>query len=260
MLQVLRECGPVVLLLPGGSEAVEGFFPGLAEGLIADPGCRVILYDRPGTAGSDVGGGLADATDAIHGMLAGLAVGPVVVIGQSLGGAVALLLARDHPEDVAGLVLLDPTPVNDVPLARRVERAAAVTASLSGVPGLGRGLRMLLRASASRSARRQAMSPTARAAALAMAEVDLPQLAAAASGLERLARGFDVSQLPPVPAAVVTADRGSGSSLRRAHERVAAALGTPLLSWRGAVHEVHLSHEREVLAVSRAVVRAVDAA
>ena len=104
------------------------------------------------------------------------------------------------------------------------------------------------------------MSPTARAAALAMAEVDLPQLAAAASGLERLARGFDVSQLPPVPAAVVTADRGSGSSLRRAHERVAAAPGTPLLSWRGAVHEVHLSHEREVLAVSRAVVRAVDAA
>lgn len=257
MLQVLGESGPVVLLLPGGGEAVDGFFPGLAEGLIEKPGCRVILYDRPGNAGSDVVGGLSDATDAIHGMLAGLAVGPVVMIGQSLSGAVALLLARDHPEDVAGLVLLDPTPVNDVELARRVERTAAATATLSRAPGLGRGLRALLRRSAVRSARRHAMSPTARAAALAMAEVDLPQLAAAADGLEHLARGFDVSQLPPVPAAVVTADRGSGSALRRAHERVAATLGTPLGSWRGAVHEVHLSHEREVLEVSRTVVRAV---
>lgn len=260
MLQVLGESGPLVLLLPGGGEAVDGFFPGLVEGLIADPGCRVILYDRPGTAGSDVVGGLADATDSIHGMLAGLAVGPVVVIGQSLGGAVAMLLARDHPEDVAGLVLLDPTPVNDVELARKVERTASATASLSRAPGPGRVLRMLLRASAARSARRRAMSMAARAAALTMAEVDLPQLATAAAGLERLARGFDPSQLPLVPAAVVTADRGTGSSLRRAHERVAAALGTPLLSWRGAVHEVHLSHGREVLEVSRTVVRAVMSA
>jgi hypothetical protein len=109
---------------------------------------------------------------------------------------------------------------------------------------------------ASRSAKRHAMSPAARAADLAMAEVDLPQLASAADGLENLARDFDVSQLPPLPAAVVTADRGSRSSLRRTHERVAVALGTPLL-WRGAVHEVHLSHEREVLEVSRAVVPAV---
>ncbi|MDY0912256.1 alpha/beta hydrolase [Rathayibacter festucae] len=182
MLQVLGESGPVVLLLPGGGEAVDGFFAGLAEGLIADPGSRVILYDRPGAAGSDVVGGLSDATDAIHGMLAGLTARPVVVIGQSLGGAVTLLLARDHPEDVAGLVLLDPTPVNDVELARRVERAAAATATLSRAPVFGRGLRALLRRSASRSARRHAMSPAARAAALAMAEVDLPQLAAAAAG------------------------------------------------------------------------------
>lgn len=260
MLQLLGESGQVVLLLPGGGEAVDGFFPGLVEGLIADPGCRVGLYDRPGTAGSDVVGGLADATDAIHSMLAGLAVGPVVVIGQSLGGAVAMLLARDHPEDVAGLVLLDPTPVDDATLARRVERTASATATLSRAPGLGRVLRALLRRSAARSARRHAMSPAARAAALTMAEVDLPRLAAAAAGLERLARGFDTAQLPPVPAAVVTADRGPGSSLRRAHERVAAALGTPLLSWPGATHEVHLSHEREVLEVSRAVVRALIAA
>lgn len=260
MLQVLGESGPAVLLLPGGAEAVDGFFPGLVEGLIADPGCRVILYDRPGTAASEVVGGLAEATDSIHTMLISLSVGPVVVVGQSLGGAVAMLLARDHPDDVSGLVLLDPTPVNDVKLARQVELMASTTATLSTVPGLGWALTALLRTSATRSARRHAMSPAARAAALAMADVDLPQLCAAAAGLERLAHSFDESQLPLVPAAVVTADRRYGSPLRRAHQRVAAALDTPLLSWRRAVHEVHLSHEREVLEVTRAVVRAVAAA
>lgn len=260
MLRVLGEGGQAVLLLPGGGEAVEGFFPGLVEGLVADPGCRVILYDRPGTAASEVGGGLADATDAIHTVLTDLSVGPVVVIGQSLGGAVAMLLARDHPEDVAGLVLLDPTPVNDVKLARQVERTASVTAILSKVPGLGRAFRALLRSSATRSATRHSMTPAARAAALTIADVDLPRLSTAASGLERIAQRFTEAQLPLVPAAVVTADRRPGSSLRRAHQRVAAALGTSLVSWPGAVHEVHLSHEREVLAVSRTVVRAVIAA
>src|SRR6187402_3300195 len=106
MLQVFGESGPAVLLLPGGGEAAEGFYPGLIEGLMADPGCRVVLYDRPGTVSAEAEGGLADATEAIHETLVRLGVGPVVVIGQSLGGAVGLLLARDHPEDVAGLVLL----------------------------------------------------------------------------------------------------------------------------------------------------------
>jgi hypothetical protein len=93
-----------------------------------------------------------------------------------------------------------------------------------------------------------------------MADVDLPRLAAATAGLERLALSFNESQLASVPAAVVTADRRHSSPLRRAHLRVAAALDTPLLSWRGAIHVLHLSHEREVLEVSRTVVRAVTTA
>jgi pimeloyl-ACP methyl ester carboxylesterase len=248
MLQLRGESGPVVLLLPGGGEAVEGFYPGLAEGLMADPGCRVLLYDRPGTAASGTVGDLSTASDSIHDVLADLGVGAVVVIGQSLGGAVAMLLARDHPEDVGGMVLLDPTPVNDVGLARKIERTASATATLSVIPGLPWALRRLLRASARRSVRKHDMSPQARAATLKMAEVDLVQLSRSAAGLESL--------LPAVPTAVVTADRKSSSSLRSAHQRLAVALDTPLLSWKGAVHEVHLSHELEVLEVARSVVRA----
>lgn len=260
MLRMLGETGPAVLLLPGGGEAVDGFYPGLVDGLLADPGCRVILYDRPGVIGSEVAGGLADATDAIHSTLSELGVAPVVVIGQSLGGAVAMLLARDHPEDVCGLILLDPTPVNDVQLARRVERTAAVTAKLSTVPGLGWVLSSLLRSGARRLAGRAGMSPAARTAARALADVDLPHLSASAAGLASLAQGFRESQLPEVPAAVVTADRKPGSPIHVAHQSVATALDTPLVSWPGAVHEVHLSHEREVLELSRAVVRTVAAA
>ena len=246
-----------MLLLPGGAEAIDGFYPGLIEGLMADPGCRVVFYDRPGTVSAEAEGGLADATEAIHETLVRLGVGPVVVIGQSLGGAVGLLLARDHPEDVAGLVLLDPTPVNDVKLARQVEKTAGTTARLSKVPGIGWALSAMLRSSAERSARRHGMSPEARVATLKIAEVDLPKLSEAAAGLEAIAHGFSESQLPSVPAAVVTADRKPGSTVTQAHQRLATALNTPLQSWKGAEHQVHLSHQDEVLDVSRDVVRQV---
>ncbi len=36
-----------------------------------------------------------------------------VVIGHSMGGAIALQLAADHPKSVRALVLVDPSPVND---------------------------------------------------------------------------------------------------------------------------------------------------
>lgn len=248
------------MLLPGGAEAVEGFYPGLIEGLLDDPGCRVILYDRPGNVSAEVEGGLADAAPAIHATLAELGLGPVVVIGQSLGGAVALLLARDHPEDVSGLVLLDPTPVNDVKLAGQVERTARATAKLSKVPGVGWALSSLLRSTAERSAKRHDMSPAARAATLKIADVDLVKLSESATGLESIAKGFEESQLPIVPAAVITADRKAGSTITAAHQRIATALDTPLLSWPGAEHQVHLSHQDEVLAASRAVIRTVAAA
>ena len=260
MREVLGDSGPAVMLLPGGGEAVKGFYPGLVEGLMADPGCRVILYDRPGTVGSLVDGGLAGATEAIHETLAELGIGPVVVIGQSLGGAVGLLVTRDHPDGVAGLVLLDPTPVNDVKLARQVEQTARIMARLSTLPGIGWALSAMLRSSAKGSARRHHMTPDARAAMLKMAEVDLAGLARSAEGLEVIARGFDESQLPLVPAAVLTADRKADSTIRAAHQRLATAFDTPLLSWKGAEHAMHLSNPDEVLEASRAVLRAVAAA
>lgn len=260
MTQVIGESGPAVLLLPGGAEAVEGFFPGLIEGLVADPGCRVILYDRPGAGDSAVDGGLADASGALHAMIGELGIGPVVVIGQSLGGAVALLLAADHPDDVAGLVLLDPTPISDRELASMVSRRMGTMVKLFRMPVIGRLLRSYLVSSAEKSARRHDMTPEASAATRKIADVDMTHLAAAVVGLDELAEGLDLSRIPRVPAVVVTADRKGTSSIRRAHETLATAIGASLVSWPGAEHEVHLTHQHEVLELSRDVVRQVIAA
>jgi pimeloyl-ACP methyl ester carboxylesterase len=260
MRKVLGDHGPAVLLLPGGAEAVEGFFPGLAEGLIADPGCRVVLYDRAGTGASDVEGSIRDAADDLHALITDLGLGPVVAIGQSLGGAAALLLATQHPDDVSGLVLLDPTPVNDPELARTVVARATSMARFARFSLVHRAMTAMLVASVGRSARRHGMSEAARRAGLAVAEVDIPGLARAVDGLVDAADGFDASTLPRVPAAVVTADRKPGDPVRRAHERLAGDLGATATMWPRAEHAVHLTHEAEVIALSREIVRRVAAA
>ncbi len=62
-----------------------------------------------------------DATiDAMAARVLSLVEGPVVPVGFSMGGIVALAMARAAPERIAALVLLDTNPAADLP-----ERAAA---------------------------------------------------------------------------------------------------------------------------------------
>jgi pimeloyl-ACP methyl ester carboxylesterase len=48
---------------------------------------------------------LEDCADDVAGLVAALGAGPVIVVGYSMGGPVAQLVWRRHPEVVAGLVL-----------------------------------------------------------------------------------------------------------------------------------------------------------
>ncbi|WP_375396668.1 alpha/beta fold hydrolase [uncultured Sphingomonas sp.] len=71
--------------------------------------------------------------DTIDGMATralAIADGPVLPIGFSMGGIVALAMARQAPERVAGLVLLDTNPADDLPIraAARPAQQAAVRA------------------------------------------------------------------------------------------------------------------------------------
>jgi len=74
---------------------------------------RVILIDRPGLGWSDPPGGPQDGRLSrqialIHDALQRLDAGRVIVVGHSLGGALAARYALTYPGDVDGLVLLAP--------------------------------------------------------------------------------------------------------------------------------------------------------
>ncbi len=98
---------PPVLLLHGStmrSEDWDNIFPRLATRY------RVVAYDARGhgrsgrSASYDLGGFVADARRVVNEVL----VRPAIVVGHSLGGAVALVLAAEAPELVRGVVLEDP--------------------------------------------------------------------------------------------------------------------------------------------------------
>ncbi|MET0401449.1 MAG: alpha/beta hydrolase, partial [Cystobacter sp.] len=239
-VQVHGDSGPLVLLLSGGAESCNGFFPGLVEGLVEEPGCRVVVHDRPGTGTSDEEGSLADAASHLAGLVQRLDRGPAIVVGQSLGGAVALLLAMSHPEAVAGLALIDPTPINDAPLCARLEQGMVFMRRLARVPGVSGVLRAAVVAGVRWSMRGKSLRPDCEAVLEKIAHHDIVKLADAVRGISTLSAEFRAAQLPTIPALLVTADRKPSDPIARSHSELATALGTPLVTWPGASHCAHL--------------------
>jgi len=82
---------------------------------------RVCSYDRAGLGQSDPAPAgvrtVQDSADDLHALLAAADIsGPIVLAGHSLGGLIVRLYASQHPNDVAGLVLVDGMPP-DLPAA-----------------------------------------------------------------------------------------------------------------------------------------------
>jgi pimeloyl-ACP methyl ester carboxylesterase len=75
----------------------------------------VLTYDRAGYGRSDPGPLPRDAATAaaeLHALLEAAAIpGPYLLVGRSLGALNIQLFADRYPEDVAGMVLLDPPPL-----------------------------------------------------------------------------------------------------------------------------------------------------
>lgn len=99
--------GPPVLLLHGWMVSADlNWYR--TYGPLAEAGFRVLAVDHRGH-GRGIRSAepfrLADCATDAAGVLEQLGAGPVVAVGYSMGGPVAQLLARDHPEHVAGLVL-----------------------------------------------------------------------------------------------------------------------------------------------------------
>jgi pimeloyl-ACP methyl ester carboxylesterase len=74
------------------------------------PERRIVLIDRPGSGYSQAAPSqsLKAQGDLVAGVIGALALRKPLVVGHSLGGAVALALALDHPESVGGLALIAP--------------------------------------------------------------------------------------------------------------------------------------------------------
>jgi pimeloyl-ACP methyl ester carboxylesterase len=83
------------------------------QGAIADHCARTIAYNRAGYEGSDVAHGRRDAETIVAELRdelqrRGIAP-PYVLVGHSLGGLYMQYFARQFPNEVAGLVLVDST-------------------------------------------------------------------------------------------------------------------------------------------------------
>ena len=99
-----------VVLLPGGGSVGLDMWR-VQEGIAQF--ATVLNYDRGGTGWSSrevkLPRGLREVTDELHELLRVADVaGPCILVGHSLGGLYARYFAARHPEQVAGLVLVEP--------------------------------------------------------------------------------------------------------------------------------------------------------
>jgi pimeloyl-ACP methyl ester carboxylesterase len=105
---VVGDSGPVVVLesgLPGGL----GYQDVRREvGKFA----RAVAYDRAGMGTSEPGPQPRDAKHVVEDLRTALRNAglppPYVLVGQSMGGAYIRVFAADHPDEVSGMVLVDP--------------------------------------------------------------------------------------------------------------------------------------------------------
>lgn len=109
-LETRKPGEPVLVFESGfgsGGGAYEVLFPALSQKVAG------IAYDRNGLGGSDIDTSLKNDGDVVrrlHGVLKALKIEPpYLLVGHSLGGPFIRLFTSVYPEEVAGLVFIDPT-------------------------------------------------------------------------------------------------------------------------------------------------------
>lgn len=151
--------GPPILLLHGIARSLEDWSD--AHDLLAASGHRVISADLPGfgfTRAQPGRPGLSAFARAMVRLLDAVGVSePAHVMGNSLGGGVAMTMAAEHRDRVASLVLVD-----SVGFGHRVNISPLpmTYAVLAGVPGIGKRFVPVARAAGAQVCRDQFFDPS----------------------------------------------------------------------------------------------------
>jgi pimeloyl-ACP methyl ester carboxylesterase len=113
---------PTVVMLHSGVTDRRSWY-GVADALedVAD----VIAYDRQGYGGSEVGDADVRHIEDLRVVLNRLTTGPVALVGNSLGGALALDFALSYPDLVTALLLLAPA-ISGAPEPTGIDAASLV--------------------------------------------------------------------------------------------------------------------------------------
>jgi pimeloyl-ACP methyl ester carboxylesterase len=105
--------GPTVIFLPGYASDMSGTKALALERWAKAMGCAYLRFDYGGCGKSE--GAFEEQTligwrDDVIALIEQLLSGPVVLVGSSMGGWIALLVALLRPERVVGLVGIAPAP------------------------------------------------------------------------------------------------------------------------------------------------------
>ncbi|MHC4472409.1 MAG: alpha/beta hydrolase [Planctomycetota bacterium] len=106
---------PIVLVNPGPGGAHQGFHPHFSRAAVF---AEIIYYDQRGCGRSDYepgdGYSLAQAVEDLEKLREALEIRRWIVLGWSYGGLLAQIYAVEHPENLAGLVLVGASPAMQV--------------------------------------------------------------------------------------------------------------------------------------------------
>jgi len=102
--------GPAIVLVHGLGGQMGNFAYGVVDQLTNE--FRIVVIDRPGsgysTRASDEAAHLAAQAAFVAQFIRKLGLDRPLLVGHSLGGAIALRVALDHPETISGLALIAP--------------------------------------------------------------------------------------------------------------------------------------------------------
>lgn len=105
-----RGSGPTLLLIHGLGGSMRNFTHSVVDRLSGE--FRIVVMDRPGSGESSRDPGacarLRSQAETVSAFIRALGLDRPVLVGHSLGGAVALAVALDYPDDVRGLALVAP--------------------------------------------------------------------------------------------------------------------------------------------------------